>query len=146
LNLVIDISVFIDRLFIYSEERSRRARNVFRIVDKKGYNVFEPQVFGIELASQLIRRKPRDIAKRVYDEIIERVIVVEEIGYDLLLNIAFQTGCRAIDTYYIATVSIVDGILISADKVMVTNARRYGVDAYYIHDDREYNELMSKLQ
>jgi len=119
---------------------------VFRIVDKKGYNVFEPQVFGIELASQLIRRKPRDIAKRVYDEIIERVIVVEEIGYDLLLNIAFQTGCRAIDTYYIATVSIVDGILISADKVMVTNARRYGVDAYYIHDDREYNELMSKLQ
>ncbi len=146
MNLVIDISVFIDRLFIYSEERSRRARNVFRIVDKKGYNVFEPQVFGIELASQLIRRKPRDIAKRVYDEIIERVIVVEEIGYDLLLNIAFQTGCRAIDTYYIATVSIVDGILISADKVMVTNARRYGVDAYYIHDDREYNELMSKLQ
>ena len=146
MNLVIDVSVFIDRLFIYDEERSRRARNVFRAVDRKGFNVFEPQVFGIEPSSQLIRRKPRDIAKRVYDEIIERVIVVEEIGYDLLLNIAFQTGCRAIDTYYIATVSIVDGILISADKVMVTNARRYGVDAYYIHDAREYSELMSKLQ
>jgi len=146
LNLVIDVSVFIDRLFIYDEERSRRARNVFRIVDKKGYNVFEPHVFGIELASQLVRRKPRDIAKRVYDEVIERVIVVEEIEYDLLLDIAFQIGCRAIDTYYIATASIVDGILISADKVMVTNAKRYGIDAYYIHDIRKYNELMSKLQ
>ena len=67
MNLVIDVSVFIDRLFIYDEERSRRARNVFRIVDKKGCNVFEPHVFGIELASQLVRRKPRDIAKRVYD-------------------------------------------------------------------------------
>ena len=146
MNLVIDVSVFIDRLFIYDEERSNRARNVFRIVDKKGYNIFEPQVFGIELASQLIRRKPRDIAERVYDEVMERVIVVEEIDYDLLLDVAFQTGCRAIDTYYIAIASIVDGILISADKVMVTNARRYGVDAYYIHDAREYNELMSKLK
>jgi len=146
LNLVIDVSVFIDRLFIYNEERSRRARNVFRIVDKKGYNIFEPQVFGIELASQLVRRKPRDIAKRAYDEVMERIIVVEEIDYDLLLDLAFQTGCRAIDTYYIATASIVDGVLISADKVMVTNARRYGIDAYYIHDVREYNELMSKLQ
>ncbi|MCD6114585.1 MAG: type II toxin-antitoxin system VapC family toxin [Thermoprotei archaeon] len=146
MNLVIDVSVFIDRLFIYDEERSNRARNVFRIVDKRGYNIFEPQVFGIELASQLIRRKPRNIAERVYYEVMERIIVVEEIGYDLLLDVAFQTSCRAIDTYYIATASIVDGILISADRVMATNARRYGVDAYYIHDVREYNELMSKLQ
>jgi len=146
LNLVIDVSVFIDRLFIYNEERSRRAQNVFRVVDKKGYNIFEPQVFGIELASQLVRRKPRDIAKRIYDEVMERVIVVEEIEYDLLLDIAFQTGCRAIDTYYIATVSIVDGVLISADGMMATNAKRYGVNAYYIHEAREYNELMSKLK
>jgi len=146
LNLVIDVSVFIDRLFIYSEERSNRTRNVFRIVDKKGYNIFEPQVFGIELASQLIRRKPRDITERVYDEVMERIIVVEEIDYDLLLDIAFQTGCRAIDTYYIATASIVDGILISTDRVMATNAKRYGVNAYYIHDAREYSELMSKLK
>ena len=58
----------------------------------------------------------------------------------------FQTGCRAIDTYYIATTSIVEGILISADKIMVTNAKRCGVDAYYIHDAIEYNKLISKLQ
>lgn len=65
MNIVIDVSVLIDRLFIYNEERSRKARNVFRVVDEKGYNIFEPQVFGVELASQLIRRKPRDIAKRI---------------------------------------------------------------------------------
>ncbi len=146
MNLVIDVSVFIDRLFIYNEERSHRARNVFKIVDMKGYNIFEPQIFGIELASQLIRRKPKDIARRIYDEVMERVIVVEEIEYDLLLDIAFQTGCRAVDTYYVATTSIVDGKLVSADKVMVTNAKKYGINAYYIHDTKEYNELMSKLQ
>lgn len=119
---------------------------MFRIVDEKGYYVFEPPVFGIELASQLIRRKPRDIAKKVHDEVMERVIVVDEIEYDLLLGIALQTGCRAVDAYYIAAASIIEGILISADRIMVANARRYGVNAYYIHDAKEYSELMSKLQ
>jgi len=28
MNVVVDVSVFIDRLFIYSEERSRRARSL----------------------------------------------------------------------------------------------------------------------
>jgi len=59
LNLVIDVSVFIDRLFIYSEERSEIARNLFRYIDDKGLSIFEPQVFGVELISQLVRRKPR---------------------------------------------------------------------------------------
>ena len=57
MNIVVDVSVFIDRLFIYSEERSRRARGLFRYIDEVGLNVFEPQVFGVELASQLVRRK-----------------------------------------------------------------------------------------
>ena len=57
MNIVVDVSVFIDRLFIYSEERSGRARDLFSYIDKVGLNVFEPQVFGVELVSQLVRRK-----------------------------------------------------------------------------------------
>ena len=57
MNIVIDVSVFIDRLFIYSEKRSGRARNLFRSIDEEELTVFEPQVFGVELASQLVRRK-----------------------------------------------------------------------------------------
>jgi len=62
-NLVVDISVFIDRLFIYSEERSKRAQNLFRYIDKIGLNVFEPQVFCVELAAKLVCRKPRRVAR-----------------------------------------------------------------------------------
>ncbi|MCE4598927.1 MAG: hypothetical protein F7C81_01860 [Desulfurococcales archaeon] len=51
MNLVVDVSVFIDRLFIYSEERSKRARNLFKHIDDKGLSVFESQVFGVELIS-----------------------------------------------------------------------------------------------
>jgi len=145
MSLVVDVSVFIDRLFIYDDERSARARNVFKLLDRKGLNIFEPQVFGVELASQLVRRKPRDVAKKLYNEIMDKVIIVDEIEYNLLLDIALSTACRAIDAFYIATANIISAILVSADKVMVNNARRYGVEAYYIHDINDYNALLSKI-
>jgi len=50
---------------------------------------------------------------------------LEDIDYELLLDIAFQTSCRAIDAYYIATASLSSGILVSAGKVMVSNAKKY---------------------
>jgi len=145
MTLVIDVSVFIDRLFIYDEERSRRARNLFRLVDDKGLNIFEPQVFGIELASQLVRRKPRSIAEKLYNEIMDRVVIIDDIDYDLLLDIALSTACRAIDTYYIAVAHMFSSMLVSADKIMVSNARKYGVEAYYIHDINDYNSLLSRV-
>ena len=110
-----------------------------------GINIFEPQVFGIELASQLARRKPRDVARRIYDEIMDKVIVVDEIGYDLLLDVALSTACRAIDAFYIAIASVISAMLVSADKVMVSNARKYSVEAYYIHDLNEYSTLISRI-
>ncbi len=145
MSLVVDISVFIDRLFIYDESRSNRARSLFKLIDEKSFSIFEPQVFGIELASQLVRRKPRTIAEKLYNEIMDKVIVIDEIEYDLLLDIALSTACRAIDAFYIATASIISAILVSADRVMVNNARRYGIEAYYIHDINDYNALLSKI-
>ena len=102
MSLVVDVSVFIDGLFIYDEERSNRARGLFKLIDEKGLSIFEPQVFGIELASQLARRKPRAIAEELYNEIMDKVIIVNEIGYDFLLDLALSTACRAIDASYIA--------------------------------------------
>ena len=145
MSLVVDVSVFIDRLFIYDESRSNRAHSLFKLVDEKGLSIFEPQVFGIELASQLVRRKPLDEARKLYDEIMDKVIVIEEMEYSLLLDIVLSTACRAIDAYYIATANTVSAILVSADKTMVNNARKYKVEAYYIHDINDYNTLISRI-
>ena len=145
MSIVVDVSVFIDRLFIYDEKRSSRARSLFRLIDEKGFNIIEPQVFGVELASQLVRRKPRATAKKLYDKIISKVIIIDEIEYDLLIDIALVTGCRAIDAFYIAVASIISTILVSADRVMVNNARKYGVEAYYIHDINNYSALLSRI-
>ncbi|MEB3778709.1 MAG: hypothetical protein GSR85_00540 [Desulfurococcales archaeon] len=99
----------------------------------------------MELISQLVRRKPREVAKELYDEIIDKVAIVEDIDYELLLDIALLTACRAIDAYYIATTSLLSGILVSADKTMIDNAKKYGVEAYYIHNTHDYNKLISKM-
>ena len=81
----------------------------------------------------------------MYNEIIDRVVIIDGIDYDLLLDIALSTACRAIDTYYIAVAYMFSGILVSADKIMVNNARKYGVKAYYMHDTNDYSSLISRI-
>ncbi len=71
--------------------------------------------------------KTKILAKKLYNEIIDKVVVVDVLEYDLLLDIALSTACRAIDTFYIAVASVISAILISADKIMINNARKYGV-------------------
>lgn len=132
-------------MFIYDPERTTRVRKLFNVIDDKNLNIFVPAVFGIELASQLVRRKPKIIAQEVYDVIMSKVIVIEDIEYDLLFGIAFSTGCRAIDAFYIAASSIVPAILVTADRIMSNNARKYGIEAYYIHDETDFKTLISKI-
>ena len=76
---------------------------------------------------------------------MDRVVIIDDIDYDLLLDIALSTACRAIDTYYIAVAHMFSSMLVSADKIMVSNARKYGVEAYYIHDINDYNSLMPRI-
>jgi len=63
---------------------------------------------------------------------MDKVIIIDEIDYDLLLDITLSTACRAIDAFYIATANLVPAILVSVDEIMINNARKYGVNSYYI--------------
>lgn len=51
---------------------------------------------------------------------------------NLAFWMALKTGSRAIDSYFIATAEMTDSILVSNDRVMVNNARKAGVNAYYL--------------
>ena len=141
--MIVDVSVFVDALFVYDEGRSRLAFEFLKALDEKGHDILEPEVFGIELISQLVRRRPREVSKKIYDEIMQRVIIVDDIEYDTLFEIALTTGCRAIDAYYIAVAYEVSDVLVSSDKVMVDNARKHGVEAYYL--PAEFEKVMKKL-
>ncbi len=145
-NLVVDVSVFIDSLFEYDRDRTLRARSIFKAVDTEGHVILEPEIFGVELIAQLVRRKPRRVAETVYEKIMKRIILVGDLNYSKLFRIALKTGCRAIDAFYIAAAEASDAVLVTADKMMADNARKYGeIRSYYIHRESDFRDLLSLL-
>lgn len=58
-------------------------------------------------------------------------------------EIAFQTGCRAIDSFYIAVSHSTNSILVSNDKFQVESARKYGIKAFYLLE--EFDQLEEVL-
>ena len=57
--------------------------------------------------------------------------------YNVAFSIAFETGSRAIDSFYIAVSKIKNAILVSNDKIQVESARKFGVEAYYLLEEFE---------
>ncbi|USS41028.1 type II toxin-antitoxin system VapC family toxin [Thermococcus aggregans] len=138
--IVVDTSVFIDALFEYKKDRTEIAKNFFRKIQEKNISIVEPDVFKIELIGQLVRRMPKEEAMTVYELIIENVEISETNKLkEVSFGIAFQTGCRAIDSFYIAISHSTNSLLVSNDKFQVESARKYGVKAFYLLE--EFDQL-----
>lgn len=57
--------------------------------------------------------------------------------FEAAFTIAFETGSRAIDSFYIATAKVSNNILVSNDKFQVESARMSGIEVYYLIEDFE---------
>jgi hypothetical protein len=55
-----------------------------------------------------------------------------------------ETGCRAIDAYFIATAKLANSTLITNDRIMAENARKAGIEAYYLLE--EFEKVKKRLQ
>jgi len=88
--------------------------------------IYEPEVFKIELAGTLSRRFNKGEVLSLIDEITSKVRLIENPD-QLALQIALDTGCRAIDAYFIATAKLTNSILIINDRIMAKNARKAGI-------------------
>lgn len=142
--IIIDTSVFIDGIFIFDDRRCKIAEDVFRVIQSKGLSVVVPEVFRIELIGQLVRRMRKEDALNIYNEIASRIEVINiENLRELAFSIAYDTGCRAVDSYFIATAKITSSILITNDKVMASNARKAGVEAYFLIE--EFDRAIKRL-
>jgi len=71
-------------------------------------------------------------------------VVLENEIFEEALDIAFETHCRAIDSYFIATTKLANSILISNDRIMVNNAKKYGIKAYYLIE--EVDKVLRELR
>ena len=97
----------------------------------------------MELVGVLSRFKRREEVKRIL-EISKFINVLPENEiFEEALDIAFKTHCRAIDSHFIATSKLTNSILISNDRIMVNNAKKYGIKAYYLIEEKE--EVLREL-
>ena len=54
-----------------------------------------------------------------------------------------KTGSRAADAYFIATAKLTNSILITNDRVMAKNAKKAGIETYYLIE--EFDEAVSRI-
>ena len=134
--IVVDTLVFIDALFNFNEDRNKKAKELFRLIQDNNIQIFEPEIFKIELIGQLVRRLKRDEALMLYELLIENIEFIETLKlWEISFDIALKTGCRAIDSFYIGTANVRNAFLISNDKFQVESARKFGVKAFYLIDE-----------
>ncbi len=133
--IVFDTSIYIDALIPAIEKRNAHAREIVKIATNQNFDVFEPRTFIVELVGVLSRFKRRSEVKRVLNILNFINVVSENELFEMALDIAFETHCRAIDSYFIATSELTNSILISNDRIMVNNAKKYGLKAYYLIEE-----------
>ena len=143
--IVVDTSVFLDELFKFDQKRHDKARILFRLIEDNDVLIVEPEIFRIELIGQLVRRMKKDEATVLYESIVEMLefTKTKDLG-GFAFSIAFKTGSRAIDAFFIATAKIRGSHLVSNDKIQVESARKFGVEAYYLLEEFEKVKEMMK--
>lgn len=140
--IVIDVSVFIDSLFSSNPERYRKAIGFLKAVD--GMPLYAPRIFRVELIAVARRLGFKGKRQELLD-IAEKLNLVEERDIISVAEyVADQIHPRAVDAYYIAAAIITSSILVSNDKLMVKNARKTGIEAFYLLED--YEVLLNRVE
>ncbi len=137
--IVIDTSVWLD-LFLEDSDRKKIAGEFMKAIE---VTIYEPEVFKIELAGTLSRRFGRDDVLSFIDDVMSKVRLIENPN-ELAFQIALSTGCRAIDSYFVATAKLTNSILVTNDKIMVKNAKKAGIEAYYLIE--EFDKAVERLK
>jgi predicted nucleic acid-binding protein len=122
--ITIDTSIFIDLLFEYDSSRTLKAEETLNIILERGLEIINPTVFKVELAGVLTRRMQIDRALEIIKDILSEVKLIPNPD-DLAFEVALKTGSRATDAYFIATAKLTNSILITNDRIMSTNAKKY---------------------
>jgi len=141
--IVLDTSVIVDSLLPKLGERFEKANEILKMI--KDLQVYAPRILKIELATILGRKKSSNLVKKFIDDLTSEIdLISEENLFDTAYEIALSVKGRAVDIYFIATAKITNSVLITNDKVMADNARKCGIDAYYLIE--EFDNAKERLR
>ena len=144
--LAIDVSIFFDYFIKVKEkeERHRIAREFLNKISTQEIVVYEPFIFEVELKAVLVRYLRKNIVENIVGKLLEYIIIIEEIRLrEHANNIALETGCRAIDAYYIATAKTTNAILITNDRIMKQNAMKTSIKTFHLIE--EYQKVLKLI-
>lgn len=140
--IVIDTSVLVDYIFEEDVTRNNIAKETLELV--KGLRVFAPRILLIEFMA-VARRLGMTISKLdVVRLTADFVLLSEDKIFDEAFKIAECVHPRAADAYFIATAKLTNSILITNDRVMAGNAKKYGIEAYYLIE--EFDKAVERLK
>lgn len=72
------------------------------------------------------------------------VLLSEDAIFDEALKIAERVHPRAADAYSIATAKLTNSILVTNDRMMANNAKKYEIEAYYLIE--EFDKAVNRIK
>ena len=126
--IVIDTSVFTDFLVEFDENRHCLVKKFFDKISEHDFIIYEPFLIDVELAGILRRKHGEKVVSDILKDLKRRIEVLDETSmHKPALDVAVKTHCRAIDAYFIAAAKLTNSVLITNDRVMAENAKKYGI-------------------
>ena len=142
MGLTIDTSILVDFFTKRYAERYEKSKELLKIA--KGKPVYCPKLILAEILGVLVRYNVK-LANLGYDFVLKNFNLINEDDiFDIALEICKNTGSRAVDSYFIATAKLTNSILITNDKVMANNAKKAGIEAYYLIE--EFDKAVERLK
>ena len=132
--IVLDASVIIDaiikpqqkkadKLLEKQLKRHRKTKTLMELLITSKIPIYIPRIALIEVAA-LTKRKIGLVSSEILEFISQHFNILKEDSiWDIAMETAKETGCRTVDSYYIATAKKTNSTLITADKIMAENAK-----------------------
>ena len=136
-RVVVDASLIIDLYAAPNDMRASIAEEVLSWITAGLVEAYAPKLLMVEVLGVLARYLSEEDLELVTSSFPPIKLVPEEVFYNEAIRIARSTGSRAADAYYIAVASIVSGILLTNDKQQRQNAKKAGIEAYYLIEEKE---------
>jgi len=134
---VIDASLVIDLYAAPNDMRASIAEEALSWITLRFVEAYAPKLLMVELLGVLARHLSEKDLELITASFPPIELIPEEVFYNEAIKIARCTGSRAADAYYIAVASIVNGILLTNDKQQKQNAKKAGIEAYYLIKEKE---------
>ena len=108
------------------------------MLEEKALQILEPDLFKVELTGQIARRVKKDLVPKICEEIFQGLVFISTpMIFNEALSIALETGSRASNAFYVAAARLEKAILISNDRFQIENAKKSGIEVYYLLQDEE---------